>query len=81
MPVKNGYEACKDIRNWEAANNHPHVPMIALSANVMSEGRRASADAGFTQYTTKPIDLQALGNLLVELLEPGKEHGFLRDLL
>ena len=81
MPVKNGYEACRDIRDWETMNKYPHVPMIALSANVMSEGRRASADAGFTQYTTKPIDLQALGHLLIELLEPGKQHVFLRDLL
>ena len=81
MPVKNGYDACRDIRSWETRNNHPHVPIIALSANVMAEGRLASADAGFTQYTTKPIDLQALGNLLVELLEPGKQHVFLRDSL
>ena len=81
MPVKNGYETCRDIREWENTHNHPHIPIIALSANVMAEGQRASADAGFTQYTTKPIDLQALGNLLIELLEPGKEHVLLRDII
>ena len=81
MPIKDGYETCRDIRRWEAKNKYPPVPIIALSANVMSQGQRASADAGFTQYTTKPVDLQILGDLLINLLEPGKKHVFLRDVI
>ena len=81
MPIKDGYETCRDIRQWETKNSYPPVPIIALSANVISQGQRVSADAGFTQYTTKPVDLQALGNLLISLLEPGKKHVFLRDII
>ena len=79
MPRKDGYTACREIREWEHQHGHPHVPMISLSANVMAEGRRDSAAAGFTQYATKPVEWRILGNLIVDLVSPGRPHVFLRD--
>ena len=79
MPIKDGYTACQDIRRWEVAHGHPHVPMISLSANVMTKGWRESAQAGFTQYAAKPVEWRVLGNLILELVAPDAPHIFLRD--
>lgn len=79
MPNKDGYETCREIRDWETKNNYPHIPIIALSANIMAEGRRDSAAAGFTQYTTKPVEWRILGNLLIDLVNPNVPHVFLSD--
>lgn len=81
MPNKDGYETCREIRAWEKQNDYPHIPIIALSANIMAEGQRDSAAAGFTQYTTKPVEWRILGNLLVELVDPNIPHVFLSDRL
>ena len=79
MPKKDGYTACQEIRQWEISKGHPHVPMISLSANVMTKGWRESADAGFTQYAAKPVEWRTLGNLILEIVAPGTPHVFLRD--
>ena len=79
MPKKDGYKTCREIRAWEKRYAYPAVPMVALSANIMSEGRRDSAAAGFTQYTTKPVDWRVLGNMIIELTDSNVPHIFLRD--
>ena len=79
MPRMDGYTACRRIREWEDNHSYPHVPMISLSANVMSKGWRESADAGFTHYAMKPVEWRDLGNIIVDLLGPGSSHTFLKD--
>lgn len=81
MPNKDGYETCREIRAWEEKNGYAHIPMIALSANIMAEGQRDSAAAGFTQYTTKPVEWSTLGNFLIELTDRNVPHIFLKDRL
>ncbi|KAM5351893.1 hypothetical protein ACJ41O_004616 [Fusarium nematophilum] len=56
MPRKDGYQACREIRQWEMASNHPKMPIIALSANVMSDVQDKCVAAGFSDYVTKPVD-------------------------
>ncbi|KAF5654247.1 hypothetical protein F25303_1628 [Fusarium sp. NRRL 25303] len=56
MPRKDGYQACREIRQWEIANNFPQMPIIALSANVMSDVQDKCVAAGFSDYVTKPVD-------------------------
>ena len=79
MPRMDGYTACRKIREWETKHNYPHVPMISLSANVMTKGWRESAEAGFTHYSMKPVEWRDLGHIIVDLLKPGEPHIFLRD--
>ena len=79
MPRMDGYTACRRIREWEEKHNYPNVPMISLSANVMSKGWRESAEAGFTHYAMKPVEWRDLGNIIVDLLGPGSSHTFLKD--
>ena len=79
MPRKNGYEACTELRSWERENGLPPCPIMALTANAMPEERSAAGAAGFTDYLTKPVDFNVLGNMLMTLLDPRVPHLYLRD--
>lgn len=56
MPRKDGYHACQEIRAWEKENGNARMPIIALSANVMSDVQEKCVNAGFSDYVTKPVD-------------------------
>ncbi|WYZ37458.1 hypothetical protein EsH8_II_000964 [Colletotrichum jinshuiense] len=56
MPRKDGYQACREIRQWEKGNGFRKLPIIALSANVMSDVQDKCVAAGFSDYVTKPVD-------------------------
>ncbi|OQD85864.1 hypothetical protein PENANT_c009G00068 [Penicillium antarcticum] len=81
MPIKNGYETCKDIRDWEQKNHYPQIPIMALSANAMTDQIEDAARAGFNDYVTKPIKHNELGKMMMGLLEPGRPLMLLRDRL
>ncbi|CAK7274670.1 hypothetical protein SEPCBS57363_006282 [Sporothrix epigloea] len=67
MPRKDGYQACREIREWEAKGNYAKpVPIIALSANVMSDVHDKCVEAGFSKYITKPVDFIVLSRALAE---------------
>ncbi|KAI9761562.1 MAG: hypothetical protein M4579_000954 [Chaenotheca gracillima] len=70
MPNKDGYQTCKDIRRWERKEKYPHLPIIALSANVMADVVDKCAEAGFSDYVTKPVDFKALSKAMTEFLDP-----------
>ena len=60
MPVMDGYEASRSIRenpDWQA------LPIIALTANALQDDRQRCEQAGMNDYLAKPFkreDLQAL---------------------
>ncbi|TDZ34704.1 Peroxide stress-activated histidine kinase mak1 [Colletotrichum spinosum] len=56
MPRKDGYQACREIRKWERERGYKDLPIIALSANVMSDVQDKCVAAGFSDYVTKPVD-------------------------
>ncbi|KAK3314993.1 hypothetical protein B0H66DRAFT_482174 [Apodospora peruviana] len=64
MPRKDGYQACREIREWEAKEHYERMPIIALSANVMSDVQEKCVEAGFSDYVTKPVDFIDLSNAL-----------------
>lgn len=70
MPRKDGYETCKDIREWETKNGFSPMAMIALSANVMAEVQEKCKEAGFNDYATKPVDFRELSDKMFNLLDP-----------
>ena len=57
MPVMNGYEATKAIRNLQDGGR---IPIIAISANAFEEDKEASLAAGMNDHVAKPIDVKAL---------------------
>ncbi|KAE8145918.1 hypothetical protein BDV25DRAFT_59390 [Aspergillus avenaceus] len=81
MPVKNGYETCREIRNWELKNHYPQIPIMALSANAMTDQIEDAARAGFNDYVTKPIKHNELGKMMMGLLDPSRPLLLLRDRL
>lgn len=75
MPRKDGFQACSEIRQWEKENKYAPVPIVALSANVMSDVAERCVAAGFSRYVTKPVDFKILGQTIKELLNENiKRH-------
>jgi CheY-like chemotaxis protein len=68
MPIKNGYDTCREIRAWEGKNRFPRVPIMALSANAMTDQIDDAVRAGFNDYVTKPIRHNELGKMIMHLL-------------
>ena len=73
MPRKDGFQATAEIRQWERGNAVPPVPIVALSANVMSDVADKCTLAGFSRYVTKPVDFKELSMTIKELL-PSADH-------
>lgn len=71
MPRKDGYQACREIRNWEASNGYADMPIVALSANVMSDVQEKCIAAGFSDYVTKPVDFIELSAALSRFFQGG----------
>jgi len=64
MPVMDGYEAAKLIMA-----RYPMMPIIALTADVMTNERHRLIDAGIRDVLTKPIQIDQLFQLLSHYLE------------
>lgn len=57
MPVLDGYQATRIIREYEHENHLGHTPIIALTANALDPDKeyKKSTDAGCDAHLTKPI--------------------------
>jgi CheY-like chemotaxis protein len=60
MPVMDGYEATKIIRESESATNLPRLPIIALTAHAKAEDRDQCLNAGMDDYLSKPFHYDQL---------------------
>ena len=65
MPVMNGYEATKLIKE-----QRPDLPIIAQSAFTSKEEKEKAKEAGCDSFITKPINKSELIELIKVLLEP-----------
>jgi CheY-like chemotaxis protein len=75
MPRKDGFQATQEIRQWERQRNASKVPIVALSANVMSDVADRCIAAGFSRYVSKPVDFKELSATIKDLLQdPGHEE-------
>jgi signal transduction histidine kinase len=68
MPVMNGHEATRAIRNSDAARAK-EIAIIAMTANVFKEDIDACLTAGMNSHIGKPIAFGALFELLKKWLE------------
>jgi two-component system, OmpR family, copper resistance phosphate regulon response regulator CusR len=55
LPLINGYDLCKEIRQ-----TNRHVPIIMLTAFSTSDNKIAGFDAGADDYVVKPFDFREL---------------------
>lgn len=59
MPVMDGYQACRAIREF-----NPTIPIIALTAAAMVEDKNKALSAGMNDHLAKPLDSEALYRVL-----------------
>ena len=68
LPVKDGLQATKEIKeNSDTAN----IPVIALTANAMAEHRQQALDGGCDEYETKPVRLPSLLEKIEQFTQSG----------
>jgi len=67
MPRVDGLEATRRIR---ALARHARTPIVAITANAFDSDREACLAAGMDDFVTKPIDPDALREVLVRWLAP-----------
>lgn len=59
MPVMNGHEASRAIRNSGKADAQT-IPIVAMTANAFAEDAIESQKAGMNEHISKPLDLKCL---------------------
>ena len=64
MPVMDGVEATKQIKQYETENGLKHVPIVAVTANALKGDREKFMGAGLDEYCTKPIKKDILAGML-----------------
>lgn len=74
MPVMNGYEAARAIRQ-SGREDAATIPVIAMSANAFLEDVQASLEAGMNTHVPKPLDLNRLQQALSKVLSQEDRDG------
>ncbi|WP_308873825.1 response regulator [Thiothrix subterranea] len=72
MPIMDGLEATTLIRAQEHAQQLPHTPIVALTANAMSSDREQCLNSGMDDFLSKPFNVQDLLDVLMRVC-PVKE--------
>ena len=62
MPVMDGIEASRRIREWE--NGGQHTFLVALTASYLPEIGPSLFDSGMDNYISKPLDVAQVQRLL-----------------
>jgi CheY-like chemotaxis protein len=71
MPVMDGYQATREIRQQEAILGLPRLPVIALTATVTELGREQCLAAGMDDFLAKPFTLEDLLRVLPQFGQRG----------
>ncbi|MGB0721801.1 MAG: ATP-binding protein [Gammaproteobacteria bacterium] len=67
MPVMDGYTATRELRKQD---RYKSLPIIAMTANVMSGDKEKVLAAGMDDYVSKPINLPCLLHTLAKRITP-----------
>lgn len=67
MPVMNGYEATRAIRELEREDSD--IPVIAMTADAFSEDIQKCLECGMNDHLAKPIDIQEVARKLKKYLK------------
>jgi CheY-like chemotaxis protein len=75
MPVMDGFEATRRIRDRASGVLNPLVPIVAMTANAMRGDRERCLEAGMTDYLSKPVNPEALTAVIDRLGDSrGESH-------
>jgi len=70
MPVMDGYETTRRLRQWEHQQHWTEVPVIALTADASPATEKSCLSCGMNDYLTKPVRKETLQVVLSRWLEP-----------
>ena len=65
MPVMDGYEATKQIRQMERPDTAA-LPIVAMTANAFAEDIQKSFEAGMDAHITKPLDIPKMIQMIAQ---------------
>lgn len=68
MPNVNGYEATRRIRQFKNLKK-ANIPILAMTANAFEEDKKMAMEAGMNGHISKPIDVNALENQIINLFK------------
>ncbi len=68
MPIVDGYEATRKLRQQSSSNSG--IPVIAITANAMQGDRDKCLSAGMNDYITKPFVSETLESLIARWSAP-----------
>ncbi|MBF0508302.1 MAG: response regulator [Deltaproteobacteria bacterium] len=75
MPVTDGFEATRQIREWEKLNSRPPTEIVALTAHAFKGDKQRCLDAGCNDYLTKPINKDRLFKTIQNFVMKRKGDG------
>jgi CheY-like chemotaxis protein/HPt (histidine-containing phosphotransfer) domain-containing protein len=64
MPILDGFEATKMIRDLELQSNETPVPIVALTAGISKEDEQRCYEVGMNGFLTKPFTVSDLSKAL-----------------
>jgi HPt (histidine-containing phosphotransfer) domain-containing protein len=70
MPNLDGLGATKEILAYEFQDDVEHTPITALTANAVAGDKERFLEGGMDDYLSKPINKDALEEILAKYLEP-----------
>merc|ERR1711865_451230 len=77
MPLKDGFQATREIRQWEIENCAKQTPVLGLTALTSETDRQRCLQAGMDRVLTKPISkkrfFDGINGLQTSLCEKIKE--------
>lgn len=69
MPVMDGYETTRYIREWEVGSSMARTPVIALTADVLPDTKRNCIESGMNDYLSKPVRKENLRNVIARWID------------
>ncbi len=66
MPVMDGYEATRTIRKIP---DYRTLPIIAMTANAMSDDRQKSLESGMNDHIAKPYEIRVIHECLIKWIK------------
>lgn len=64
MPMMDGWEATRHIRDWERQNRRSPTPIIAMTADALPDTEQSCRDVGMNDYLSKPVRKEKLRDSL-----------------
>ena len=71
MPVLDGWQAAREIKDFEATQQ---MAIIALTAHVLTGDREKALAAGCVDYHAKPVDFERLLGQIEGVLKSDSGH-------